>query len=255
MLSESSRRDHVTDLLESEPHLGHPVSAVVAALESAFPLDARITVLDAGCGFGHATCAIASRFPGCHVKGVDLEASVVSLARARARRLGVASRVGFSVARLTLDRDSSGPRFDVLLFLAAQSVFRRPDEHARWMQTFVAREGIGVIDRTVAVLPGLESQEEDRSEVFRAALGPAVEQVNLSVHTLSRAASLRAADLLMEHAEDGPRANDIWGARKRVLDGAFASSCSALYLARHRTGVSPRPSAQPSIRSSQRALG
>lgn len=230
MRSNSGNGDSVTDLLDSQPHLGHPVLAVVAALESIFPLNASVTVLDAGCGFGHGSCAIARRFPNSVVTGVDAEADVVSLARARARCLGLESRVGFTVERLALDRNWPGPRFDVLLFLAAQSIFGHPGEHIEWMEKFVASRGVGLVDRTVTVLPGLEAAEEERAERFRAALGIAASQVNLGVHSLPQTASLRAAELLLERADEPGRASAIRRAQRRVCDGEFANSWSALYL-------------------------
>jgi hypothetical protein len=162
-----------------------------------------------------------------------MEPDVVSLACERALTFGVASRVWFGVDRLTLERDQSEPRFDALIFLAAQQVFHDPKEHTRWMQTYVTANGIGLVDRTIAVLPGRELHEAERSEAFRSALGPSAEEISLRTITLSRDASLRSADLLVDHANDDKTAHDLRRARQSVIDGAMVQSCSALYLVRN----------------------
>lgn len=57
-------------------------------------------VLDAGCGTGQLAVEIARRRPDLHVRGVDLEPSMVDVATRRAEQEKVADRVEFTVADL-----------------------------------------------------------------------------------------------------------------------------------------------------------
>src|SRR4051812_44063995 len=51
------------------------------------PADAA-RVLDLACGTGISTFAVANRYPGCHVVGVELRDEYLTLARAKAQKLG-----------------------------------------------------------------------------------------------------------------------------------------------------------------------
>ena len=63
--------------------------------DRAAALDAGGAVLDAGCGIGWSTIALANAFPNARVVGVDLDAASIDEARNNARAAGVADRVEF----------------------------------------------------------------------------------------------------------------------------------------------------------------
>ena len=67
-------------------------------------------VLDAGCGTGWSTVAIAHAFPNVRVIGIDLDATSIEAARRNAEEAGVANRVVF-VRGNTADADSVEPLF------------------------------------------------------------------------------------------------------------------------------------------------
>lgn len=58
-------------------------------------LDAGGAVLDAGCGIGWSTIALADAFPNARVVGIDLDEASIEEARFNARDAGVADRVEF----------------------------------------------------------------------------------------------------------------------------------------------------------------
>ena len=192
---------------------------------------AAFSVLDAGCGFGHASCAIASRFPSCRVQAVDVEPSVLSAARARALRLGVESQIVFREKELRLETHFCATKFDVLLFLAAQQVFCAPSQIARWLGTFGAPGAISLLDRTAVVLPGQELKEAARFNDFLVALGPRTECLHVHTVNLSVDVALECIDMFLEDAIAGQE-SDLAAAQHRVRAGAVARSVSALYLVR-----------------------
>ncbi|HET8780436.1 MAG TPA: class I SAM-dependent methyltransferase [Agromyces sp.] len=63
--------------------------------DRAAALDSGGTVLDAGCGIGWSTIALATEFPNARVVGVDLDDSSIEEARVNAHEAGVSSRVEF----------------------------------------------------------------------------------------------------------------------------------------------------------------
>lgn len=90
-------------------------------------------VLDVGCGVGATCCYLAKKY-GCRVVGVDIRARMVERCVERARREGVAGRVGFRVAdaqELPFEDD----RFDAVITESATSFpedqQRAVDEYAR----------------------------------------------------------------------------------------------------------------------------
>ena len=64
-------------------------------------LDAGGVVLDAGCGEGWSTIALAKAFPNAHIVGVDLDEESILRARANAREAGLAARTTFVEANVT----------------------------------------------------------------------------------------------------------------------------------------------------------
>jgi ubiquinone/menaquinone biosynthesis C-methylase UbiE len=64
-------------------------------------LDAGGVVLDAGCGVGWSTIALAKAFPNAHIVGVDLDEESILRARANARAAGVTASTTFIEANVT----------------------------------------------------------------------------------------------------------------------------------------------------------
>jgi ubiquinone/menaquinone biosynthesis C-methylase UbiE len=58
-------------------------------------LDAGGAVLDAGCGIGWSTIALANAFPNARIVGLDLDEASIEEARANARRAGLGDRIRF----------------------------------------------------------------------------------------------------------------------------------------------------------------
>ena len=85
-------------------------------------LEAGGTIVDAGCGTGWSTIALARRFPRAVVLGVDLDAASIEEARRNAETAGVADRVRFECADVGDDAALralvGGPATLVTVFLA-----------------------------------------------------------------------------------------------------------------------------------------
>lgn len=80
----------------NRPAFTHELRAWVDELpDRAALLDAGGAVLDAGCGIGWSTIALANAFPNARVVGIDLDTASIEEARANAREAGVADRVEF----------------------------------------------------------------------------------------------------------------------------------------------------------------
>ena len=80
----------------NRPGFTHELRGWVDTLpDRAAALDAGGAVLDAGCGVGWSTIALAKAFPNARVVGVDLDEASIIEARRNARDAGVADRVAF----------------------------------------------------------------------------------------------------------------------------------------------------------------
>jgi len=87
--------DAMADALETDGELMLPLVETVASnlrANGVVQTTAR-EIVDAGCGPGVATCALARQFPAAHVMGVDSAAQLLVRLRARAREAGLAERV------------------------------------------------------------------------------------------------------------------------------------------------------------------
>jgi SAM-dependent methyltransferase len=225
----SSPETHrITDLLAEEPHLGYPPHLVVSALRSTFPTNAEFSVIDAGCGFGRAACAIAEHFPHATVLAIDIEPTVIAAGEKRARRLGVTSQVRFATGRLVPEVTLSSPA-DALILLAAGELFRTPGTLLQWMRGVRAPGRLALVDRTAVVLPGREHYESTHFAEFRSQLGTPIHRVGSRIVPLSREASLHCVEVLLECAVLDSRRAEIANSRRRVLAGERAQVVSALY--------------------------
>jgi ubiquinone/menaquinone biosynthesis C-methylase UbiE len=82
----------------NRPGFIHEMRAWVDALpDRAAALDAGGSVLDAGCGVGWSTIALAKAFPDARIVGLDLDVASIEEAREHAAAAGVADRVAFLV--------------------------------------------------------------------------------------------------------------------------------------------------------------
>ena len=82
----------------NRPGFIHEMRAWVDTLpDRAAALDAGGTVLDAGCGIGWSTIALANAFPEARIVGLDLDVASIEEAREHAAAAGVADRVAFLV--------------------------------------------------------------------------------------------------------------------------------------------------------------
>jgi ubiquinone/menaquinone biosynthesis C-methylase UbiE len=80
----------------NRPSFTHEMRAWVDALpDRAAVLDAGGAVLDAGCGIGWSTIALANAFPNARIVGLDLDEASIVEARVNALEAGVADRVEF----------------------------------------------------------------------------------------------------------------------------------------------------------------
>lgn len=80
----------------NRPGFIHEMRAWVDELpDRAAALDAGGAVLDAGCGMGWSTIALANAFPNARIVGIDLDEASIAEARENALDAGVADRVEF----------------------------------------------------------------------------------------------------------------------------------------------------------------
>ena len=80
----------------NRPGFTHELRGWVDTLpDRAAALDAGGAVLDAGCGVGWSTIALANAFPNARIVGLDLDEASIVEARRNAREAGVADRISF----------------------------------------------------------------------------------------------------------------------------------------------------------------
>lgn len=140
----------------------------------------RPAVLDAGCGTGHTTVALARRLPGVDVLGVDVSSASIEIARGLADRLEVPN-VRFEVCDITRDLDPD-LSFRAVLSLGvlhhvpdregamnALSAALEPAGHlALWLYGVHGRRSHALHQRFVRLLAGSEPSDSDLALVSRA---------------------------------------------------------------------------------------
>jgi SAM-dependent methyltransferase len=203
---------------------------VIAAFRELYSKDEEFSLLDAGCGFGHASCGIAEAFPCSQVHAIDLEPTVINTAEQLAIARGLATRIRFGASRLSIGR--SAARFDALLFLAAQLVFGGPRKIQQWLQAFGKAGSVCVLDRASVVFPGLEDAEVEAFAEFQALLGHEVQVVGEHVITLGDEAGLYCVNLVLANIRGEPRKVTLLEARERLQAGEPAYATSKLYVVR-----------------------
>lgn len=121
----------------NRPGFIHEMRAWVDTLpDRAAALDAGGTVLDAGCGTGWSTIALANAFPEARVVGLDLDVASIEEAREHAAAAGIADRVAFLVGnasdaatvRAAAAAIGAEPGFDLVTVFEALHDMGRPVE-------------------------------------------------------------------------------------------------------------------------------
>lgn len=115
------------------------------------------TILDAGCGVGWSTVALAEAFPECAVLGVDLDESSIDDARRHAAAAGLSDRVTFvqaNVADGRALRRHAEDGFDLVTVFQALHDMGSPDTALTVLRGLLAPGG--------AVLVGDEHPGDDR---------------------------------------------------------------------------------------------
>lgn len=120
----------------NRPGFTHAMREWVDTLpDRAAALDAGGSVLDAGCGIGWSTIALANAFPNARIVGVDLDAASLEEAQLNAREAGVSDRVEFVlgsasdaavVARAAGEADAAASGFDLVTVFEALHDMGRP---------------------------------------------------------------------------------------------------------------------------------
>src|SRR5215207_7069365 len=152
----------------NRPTFTHEVRGWVDTLpDRAAALDAGGAVLDAGCGVGWSTIALANAFPNARVVGLDLDEASIEEARVNAREAGVADRVEFvlgnagesAAVRRAAARAASGSHeadaatsgFDLVTVFEALHDMGRPVEALREFRALLGSGGaLLVADERVA---------------------------------------------------------------------------------------------------------
>jgi SAM-dependent methyltransferase len=103
----------------NRPGFANDLPAWVATMpDIAERLRAGGAVLDAGCGVGWSSIALANAFPRARIVGVDLDAESIRAAEANARTAGVTGSLAFRLADAGDRPDDAGP-FDLVTVFEA----------------------------------------------------------------------------------------------------------------------------------------
>jgi SAM-dependent methyltransferase len=101
----------MADALEIDGALILPLVETVSSRLTGTGLDAATVshIVDAGCGPGVVTCALAQQFPAAHVTGIDSAGQLLARLRARALDAGLARRIDGVEADLDHELPQLGP--------------------------------------------------------------------------------------------------------------------------------------------------
>ena len=158
-----------------------------------------VRILDAGCGLGWSTIALAQAYPGATVIGIDLDAPSIERARQNATEAGVDDRVTFEVAD-AVDPKYAGS-FNAVFILEAVHDLSRPVEVLRALRNACAEDGtVIVMDERVADSFGAIGDPVERfmyaASVLHCLPAGMAEQPSAGTGTVMRVDTLRtyAAD-------------------------------------------------------------
>jgi tRNA1(Val) A37 N6-methylase TrmN6 len=114
-----------------QPRRGYRVAVDAVLLAAAVDADRQTRILDLGAGVGAVGLCIASRVPGCHIAGVELQAELAALAGRNAGLNGAGDRVRTIVHDLARPLPADLGRFDQVVtnppYLAAAVADPSPD--------------------------------------------------------------------------------------------------------------------------------
>lgn len=160
--------------------LGQEWLPAIPELHARLQADPPARVLDAGCGTGLSSIAIARAYPNATVHGFDADEASIVTARANAAAAGLLDRVTFAV------RDASRPgiagRFDLVTAFETVHDMGRPVQALAWMRELLVDGGVVLV------------ADERVGETFSAP-GDAIERLNYGFSALHcLAATLAESD-------------------------------------------------------------
>lgn len=228
----------------AQPHFGFRIAGVLTALKIEYSAPRR--VLDIACGYGRMSMALVDAFESSEVDGVDLDATAIASATARAKDAGVSGRCRFHCLDLRQDLPNwIGKQHDVVLSLAAHGVFPDPWDFLTLAAECVAPGGRLVTDdaslalsldeinaRATMFLGHLSASGATEAECIATDTSPYLRADALSQLTDTRQAWAQASD-----RRDLPRR--IRGERLDALRIALAATperaliTSMLFIARY----------------------
>jgi SAM-dependent methyltransferase len=177
--------------------------------------DPPARVLDAGCGTGWSSIAIAQAYPNALVHGFDADEASITTARANAAAAGLDDRLTFAV------RDASRPgiagRFDLVTAFETVHDMGRPVAALAWMRQLLTEDGLVLVaDERVAEAFTTPADPIDRLNYGFSALHclPATlaESDEAGTGTVMRPSTLRryATEAGFGSVEIAPVEHDFW---------------------------------------------
>jgi 2-polyprenyl-3-methyl-5-hydroxy-6-metoxy-1,4-benzoquinol methylase len=149
--------------------LGQEWLPAIPELHARLQADPPARVLDAGCGLGWSTIAIARAYPNATVHGFDADEASIAAARSNAAAAGLSDRVTFAI------RDASRPgiagRFDLVTAFETVHDMGRPVAALSWMRDLLVEGGMVLV------------ADERVGETFSAP-GDAIERLNYGFSAL-----------------------------------------------------------------------
>jgi 2-polyprenyl-3-methyl-5-hydroxy-6-metoxy-1,4-benzoquinol methylase len=172
-------------------------------------------VLDAGCGIGYSSLAIARAYPNALVHGFDADEASIETARERAAAAGLSDRVSFAV------RDASRPglagQYDLVTMFETVHDMGRPAVALSQMRALLAPGGVVLVaDENVAETFTAPAEPVDRLNYGFSALHclPATiaESDEAATGTVMRPDTLRqyAAEAGFSAVDIAPVQHDFW---------------------------------------------
>lgn len=195
--------------------LGQDWFPSIPAVHVRLQADPPARVLDAGCGTGWSSIAIARAYPNAIVHGFDSDEASIASARANAASAGLGDRLTFAV------RDASRPgiagRFDLVTAFETVHDMGRPVAALAWMRELLTDGGVVLVaDERVAEAFTIPADPIDRLNYGFSALHclPATlaESDEAATGTVMRPSTLRryATEAGFASVEIAPVEHDFW---------------------------------------------
>lgn len=195
--------------------LGQDWFPSIAEIHARLQANPPARVLDAGCGTGSSTLAIARAYPNALIHGFDADEASIATARERAAASGLGDRVSFAV------RDASRPgiagQFDLVTMFETVHDMGRPAVALSQMRALLTPGGVVLVaDENVAETFTAPAEPVDRLNYGFSALHclPATiaESDEAATGTVMRPETLRqyAADAGFSAVEIAPVQHDFW---------------------------------------------